>query len=62
MITDAPPDDPDDRARFEASDAATAFDLDLDDEKPEGIGFESADRLVIVTDASARLLRYALDR
>lgn len=39
-----------------------AFDLDLDDEKPEGIGFESADRLVIVTDASARLLRYALDR
>ena len=40
-----------------------AFDLDLeDDEKPEGIAFESPDRLVIVTDASSCLLRFALYR
>jgi uncharacterized protein YjiK len=39
-----------------------AFDLAIDGEKPEGIAFESPERLVIVTDASGRLLRYALDR
>jgi uncharacterized protein YjiK len=45
-----------------ALEPVAAFDLALDGEKPEGIAFESPDRLVIVTDASGRLLRYALDR
>ena len=45
-----------------ALEPVAAFDLALDGEKPEGIAFESPERLVIVTDASARLLRYALDR
>ncbi len=45
-----------------ALEPVAAFDLELDDEKPEGIAFETPERLVIVTDASGRLLRYALDR
>jgi hypothetical protein len=40
-----------------------SFDLPLEKgEKPEGIAFESKDRLVIVTDASSRLYRFALER
>jgi uncharacterized protein YjiK len=39
------------------------FDLDLEKgEKPEGISFEAPDRIVIVTDASARLLRFSIAR
>lgn len=34
----------------------------LDGEEPVGIAIESPERLLIVTDASGRLLRYALDR
>jgi len=45
-----------------ALEPVAAFDLALKGEKPEGIAFESPERLVIVTDASGRLLRYALDR
>ena len=32
------------------------------DEKPEGSAFESPGRLVVVTDASSRLLRFTLAR
>lgn len=40
-----------------------SFDLELEeDEKPEGIAFEGPERVVIVTDASARLLRYSIAR
>lgn len=42
-----------------------SFDLDLHpDEKPEGIAFESGDRLVLVTDDSekSRLLRFSVSR
>lgn len=44
-------------------DVVGSFDLDLEeDEKPEGIAFEGPERLVVVTDASGRLLRYAVAR
>ena len=40
-----------------------SFDLELEeDEKPEGIAFEGPERIVVVTDASARLLRFSIER
>jgi hypothetical protein len=38
-----------------------SFDLTLDDdEKPEGIAFETEDVLVVVTDHSSQMLRFRL--